>query len=355
MPENTNLSKSRNSVVDSLRGIAILMVVLGHTMTGCTVSFENSALLNIIWSLQMPLFMVISGYVTRYSKPARTWGELGSQLWKKTKAYMLPWAVWTFVVQGFLFKEANLLDIRYLLWHMDSGYWFLISIWTIVCLYAIAQFLPLTWRCKRGNDASIMSTLAVYVLSMAFLMTIGFAAGMSFFCIKLTLYYMPFFFAGAVFGRYQEQLLAMPKSETVIDGTVACSLFIWIFLLTRFNIYQMNESMREIAIRAGASLTGCIAVCGLMTKFFELKSTPVYIKSGGVQRIGAHSLQLYLLHYLILNPMKPRDLPIFASPKGVMLCLLNWLLTVAVGMIMIHILEGSRILQKILFSKSLRG
>ena len=43
---------NRNPTIDILRGIAMLMVVLGHTMTGCTINAENSFLFNVIWTLQ---------------------------------------------------------------------------------------------------------------------------------------------------------------------------------------------------------------------------------------------------------------------------------------------------------------
>ncbi len=61
-------SENRNQFVDIMRGIAMLLVVLGHTMTGCTTGVEEIFLFNIVWSLQMPLFILISGYVTRYSR-----------------------------------------------------------------------------------------------------------------------------------------------------------------------------------------------------------------------------------------------------------------------------------------------
>ena len=35
-------SKERNQFVDIMRGMAMLLVVLGHTMTGCTVDSQKS-------------------------------------------------------------------------------------------------------------------------------------------------------------------------------------------------------------------------------------------------------------------------------------------------------------------------
>ncbi len=48
-------TENRNQFVDIMRGIAMLLVVLGHTMTGCTVDSQKSFLFNIIWSLQICL------------------------------------------------------------------------------------------------------------------------------------------------------------------------------------------------------------------------------------------------------------------------------------------------------------
>lgn len=52
---------ARISYIDQLKGIAILLVVLGHVIgyNNC----ENSFLWRFIYSFHMPLFMFISGYV----------------------------------------------------------------------------------------------------------------------------------------------------------------------------------------------------------------------------------------------------------------------------------------------------
>ena len=59
----------RNISVDIIRGFAMMLVVLGHTISVMTTNFEDSFIFQFIWTLQMPLFILISGYVTRYSKP----------------------------------------------------------------------------------------------------------------------------------------------------------------------------------------------------------------------------------------------------------------------------------------------
>ena len=133
--------KSRNNFVDVIRGFAMLMVVLGHTLSGSTTEYQNSYLFQMIWTLQMPLFIIISGYVTRYSRPITCLQEFYYFIKKRTLAYLLPWLMWTIIVRGLIFNETNFLNIKYLLWHMDSGYWFLVTIWTISIIYGFSDYL----------------------------------------------------------------------------------------------------------------------------------------------------------------------------------------------------------------------
>lgn len=85
--------KFRNNTVDIIRGFAMLMVVLVHTISGCVTEYSDTILFQAIWTLQMPLFIIISGYVTRYSHPKINGVELWRFVKKRTLAYLLPWLV----------------------------------------------------------------------------------------------------------------------------------------------------------------------------------------------------------------------------------------------------------------------
>ena len=71
--------KQRNATVDYIRGIAILLVIIGHTVSNNGIAdYSGSGLYRVVFALQMPLFMLVSGYVTVYSKPIESAGMLGS-------------------------------------------------------------------------------------------------------------------------------------------------------------------------------------------------------------------------------------------------------------------------------------
>lgn len=270
-------TEERNRFVDIMRGFAMLLVVLGHTMTGSTTGAEESFLFNVVWSLQMPLFILISGYVTRYSRNISSGFELWRFVKRRTLAYMLPWIVWSFLVRGIIFGQSNYLNIKWLLWHMDSGYWFLATIWTISIVFGLSTFLAQKIVKTKGIKQLAMTAL-LYLVAMAVLAGIAFVAGLSFFAIKLTLYYMPFFFAGYLYGQYRDRLLETTCGKIVKDVVVAICLATWLSIITRFHLFAMPDSGMGIVLRAFSSLTGCIAVCGLGKGLYEIKINP-----GGVQ------------------------------------------------------------------------
>lgn len=339
---------ARNQSVDILRGIAILLVVLGHTMTGCTDRPEANLVYNIVWSLQMPLFMLISGYLTRYSKPIVSSRNLLSHIGKRTLTYLLPFFVWTFLVRGLIFGYHGYLNIPWLLFHMDSGYWFLFSIWTISMIYGISQFVANTLAKKPVAQEGL--SLICYVLGMAVLALIAYKVGLSFLCIKLTLYYMPFFYAAHLFGKYHDVLRNSPKCNAVMQITVVLALIVYIFIVLRIDLYNIFDNLRGIAIRASASLLGCIGVCGLVSALFRRINGNNLI-SRGLLFYGKHSLEVYVIHYLLLCLIKLDPRPVSHSPTGVLLVVINYLLTLLLTSAVTMLLSANPYSKLCLFGK----
>ena len=340
-------SGKRNLHVDALRGIAMLLVVLGHTMTGCTTGSDDSFLYNIVWSLQMPLFILISGYVTRYSRGITDGAELWKYVKRRTIAYIFPWAVWSFIVRGVIFGEKKFLDIKWLLWHMDSGYWFLATIWTISMIFGISTFIAR----KSSKDSELkqqVSTLILYIVGMVVLIAVGFVAGLSFFAIKLTLYYMPFYFAGYLYGQHSDKILEISRGKTIIDVVVAVCFTIWLIIITRYHLYALPDSGVGIILRFLSSGTGCIAVCGLFKAMFD--NTPESV-CRPLRWIGSHSLEIYLFHYLLLDLLLPEIRPGFPSIVAYCLIAANFIITNLLCVGVICLISQSSILKKILGMK----
>ena len=408
---------NRNQFVDIMRGIAMLLVVLGHTMTGCTVDSQKSFLFNIIWSLQMPLFILISGFVTKYSRPISDGKGLWKYVKRRTVAYMLPWAVWSFLVRGIIFGEDGFLNVKHLLWNMDSGYWFLATIWTISMIFGIASFIA--EQVSKENLLKKQTVLlGCYLVGMVLLVGIGAILGLSFFAIKLTLYYMPFYYAGFLYGQFDDRMKESEIGKKIIDSVVAICFVVWLFVILRFPLYEMSDGGFAIILRAATSLAGCIAVCGLCRGIFSSKiggyscmgrralvgsvshtlsasqldqvgQSADSVQSGGAEPgsgqlcdygstycdgnsddeqkcrakiciirkekvsdfflwAGKQSLQIYMMHGLLLNIFKSSVAIQFSSIEGYLLTAGNFALTVGLCAVVIRLLDQNAVLKKVL-------
>lgn len=338
------VAKNRNQFVDIMRGIAMLLVVLGHTITGCTIGSHQTFLFNVILSLQMPLFILISGYVTKYSYEIKDISSLWLYIKRRTIAYVLPWMVWSFIVRGIVFNQSDFFNIKYILWHMDAGYWFLATIWTISMIFGISSFIS-----SRFIKSSILMKqgilLATYLACMALLGIIAFFEGLSFFAIKLTLYYLPFYYIGYLYGQCDDKLLCNERNKKILDGIIAIAFTIWIFVSVNYSLYGMSDRGIDVLIRAITSLSGCIAVCGLCYGIFSEKI------GGVLATVGVHSLEIYLTHYLLLNTIKYIPKTVLMSLQGISIVTINYVLTVCLVIFLIKLIEKNSILTYLLYGK----
>lgn len=344
--------KSRNALVDVTRGIAMLLVVLGHTITGTSVGYENSLLYKIIWSLQMPLFFIISGYVTRYSKPITSLRSLLQFIKKRSLAYLLPWFTWTFVVRGIVFDQTKVFDLRYLLWHMDSGYWFLVSLWSIVIIFGISDYLS-----NIPKNKSLFFSIIVHLLfcaaGMSILAGIGSFAGLSFLSIKLSLYYLPLFLCGYLFGCLQtliSQKFSRPMFATL---SYSIALAFWLIIITRCNFYSDTTSILSIAMRYLSSILGCIALIGILSSYHKEKSVSKYdhLLFQFLTWSGKNSLGIYIVHYFFLNLCLRSSQWTYMQGMRVPLLILNYALCIILTVYVIRLIRSNSALNKFLFWK----
>lgn len=257
--------KQRNGIVDIIRGCAMLLVVLGHTMSGTVREFSDSLLFQAIWTLQMPLFIVISGYVTRYSRPLEDSRGLWKFIKKRTLAYLLPWGVWTIVVRGLIFGQSNMLNIKKLLWNMDNGYWFLVTIWTISMIYGISDLLSNKWfKEKKLNVFAHFFFCGIGLIGLA---VVGYLMGLNFFAIKLTIYYLPIYLLGYMYGQIQHWVMARANGKYFVNIVIVASLALWLAAINRFDFFAGADNLMMIFGRFIASSLGCIAVIGLFCKY----------------------------------------------------------------------------------------
>jgi len=334
----------RNQTADVIRGIAILLVILGHTLTGCgIVSPSQTILFRIIWSLQMPLFVLVSGYVVLYSRPIACGKDFLRYLGKRSLSYLLPWFVWTFGVNGLLRGGCTVSSLfsylKYILFHMDSGYWFLVMLWSVCMIFGLSQWL---------SKNKLLWQLVLTGCFTAVLAAISYVFGTEFLGLRYTLYYLPFFYAGFLFHTVQKSCGEKKWFQTACAVGVFLSLCFYAVSISRFNSFSAGDSLWPLLHRIAQSLSGSIVVAAAANKLCSKSFTR---PTGILSVLGQKTLELYLVHSIFLNLLQPESLLHAASIEGFELVVVNFLLTLLISLLFSRIVNLSKYSRLLLFGK----
>lgn len=167
--------RHRMDYIDMTRGFAICLVVLGHIW--------DNPLCNFITSFHVPVFFVLSGYLTKL-KDKRNQATTSShdrrlhmELWKRTKQLMVPYVVYSVVWISFTYfaldSSLELLRenvVQTVVLYGCGALWFLPAI-----LIAQIIFLVLRHICVKNNmmKALPICVTIMFGIGVAFLYTLN--------------------------------------------------------------------------------------------------------------------------------------------------------------------------------------
>ena len=117
---------------DTLKGIAILIVVVGHMIQHATQDFTHQMAYSFIWAVQMPLFMILSGYFS--SNRVQTWPAF---LCNKVCRYLVPLCSFTLIHA--LYNRWDAAYWKLLPWHVDNTLWYLYVLFVLSIMQYLAS------------------------------------------------------------------------------------------------------------------------------------------------------------------------------------------------------------------------
>lgn len=333
----------RDQTIDLLRGFAILLVVMGHTILRSEFDENSNTLLfKIIWTLQMPLFFIISGYVTKYSKKGiKTLSDLRIFLWKKSKAYLMPLLIWAFAIKGLLIGYHEIFNFKSFATGV-GGYWFFASLWTIVMIFSVCKYLSH----KMVKDGGIKQSgvlLLLFVCFYVLLVVLALFVGMDKFALKYTLYYIPYFIGGYLMGQISNTRSLSISNITYL--TIGILALVYFYLLINYNFWSAQDHLPIIILRYIASAAGC-AVCAYL--FAKWNNEGKYLLKT-IQWFGLNSLEVYIIHFFFLGIIKYAEPYSILTLNGSALIILNFSLCILATYITILIIKNIPFLNKFLF------
>jgi len=129
---------SRDTRIDALKGLAIVSVVLFHTLGQYLISAPTLALYGreLLFSFMLPLFAFLSGYVLGRAGPFRA----RSYFVRRTLGLMVPYLAWEIIYGLLLRQEARhgigsfgiYLEDTFLNPHLEGRMWYLYVLWVAV-------------------------------------------------------------------------------------------------------------------------------------------------------------------------------------------------------------------------------
>ena len=356
---NYELTK-RLSWLDALRGFTMILVVAYHV---AQVSFheteKTSAALPFLVLMRMPLFFFVSGFLAYKADFSWTVPNALRLTWKKFKVQVIPTLV--FMIIFVIFKmKGDFLDgfTRLLVSPTKGGYWFtwvllqMFIIYYVGC-YVISKISPLKEQ-VRGALMFVAWAVSVFAYETLYLPKVFTYHKDLFFdysSLIQTIRYMQFFLLGNIVRRYWD------KVERLFDTSWFFPLTVTLAVVCCAEIFQLH-TLKKAWVNLPRT-TAMYALLLLVVMFF--RHYQAWFGEGQragrfLSFIGMRTLDIYLLHFLLLPQMPQVGEWLNANQPNF---LLSIVLSVSVALLVIafcllasQLLRVSPFLQLYLFGKA---
>ena len=251
----------------------MLMVVMGHVLL-FSLKIEHTALIGIIGICEMPLFFVVSGYLT-HKEREENFKRMLSRLLIRSRTLLVPLVVWSIV--------RNICDgtVSYSLSDIyRGGYWFFLALWWCDVLNMFSAYLSKKFRLGMLGDALLYGFVYAVIL-LGRIKNIDLGGVLP---VQSVQYYFPFFVMGLLMRKYQ-----------FLNGMVLnkYSYAVGMLLLIIGWYFSFIESFVIWFVAA----LGAVVVVWMACR--ELNSDLKVARILSI--VGMNTLPIYAIHYLFIG------------------------------------------------------
>ncbi len=277
----------RLEYVDQIRGLAILLVVIGHLIQTNDSLYARNPLLNFIYSFHMPLFFAISGYITAKTSCISKLKEYLFFVKKKFYALCIPLLFWTLIVNKFflqiLWLKISLNDLNNVIFH--PGLWFLKTLFIILIIYGIYDWSSNIINFKKD----ILNIFKDIILFVIVTLLYGLMAYLKIENINSVMY-AGIFYLGVFISKYEiiKTIILSDKVFSIFFITFLVLVTHWKFINNGSHLYDIEKVMISSSIFI--TLLN-ITIKGQWENFLS-KSLSLF---------GRYSLAIYVTHWCILD------------------------------------------------------
>lgn len=310
--------------IDILKGFAIMLVILGHSIITYPIDLCNKygacgfLHYNLISPVHMPLFFIVSGYCCSLR------GSVLSFYFKKVKRILIPYLVFSlvsFAVHYLFFKtglanDASQPTLKSALISILNGD----SLWFLYTLFCIFLVYPAFSLLLKNKPAGMITVVAAFIASVMITWP-------SFMSLDNFFHYLPYF----LLGNFLKQFI---NYETLTDNMRAnnrskliclAALIGWIALSYVRYAHPIDVMFASRLYDIAIALVAIIfwSVFASLIANTKLASVPT--------ELGKYSLQLYLLNGYILTLSRHAIIKILHVSSPVIIIAGNFISIVLLG------------------------
>jgi fucose 4-O-acetylase-like acetyltransferase len=301
--------KKRLLYIDRLRGINILLMVMGHSLMFNLLKPEQNKV--FVWgtTFRMALFMFLSGYIANKTITSKIFDNYGLFVLKKMRTLLIPFFCWPLLINNFFLTEKNdfnLIDKCYeMIKYPTDSFWFLWFLFFITIIFTaflyITNFIKIKY--KLFLDLSVSAILLILLLPIHYLGSIYYIDYFIFNCF--------FFFFGVIISRH------MILQKFILHNLVFTAALI-LFLCVAGRYLYLGKSTLNLFFKLIAAVSGI-----LVFYFINYKITWHQIVDRYLMYWGRNSIVIYTTHFAI----------IYILPRQYLLPQLNVALSLVISLI----------------------
>ena len=313
---------SRNHFLDMAKGVAIILVVIGHTIQYRNPAFDTELWFRVIYSFHMPLFIFLSGAVAAlWFNPEAFIGQplsvalktLSQRTYKAFVRLVIPFVCWGLIAALIQKSDQPFLAIIVTLFRRpDTGLWFLICIFYCIVLLNVFQGI---FCCARILLSKLSNKIAlrfsgnlaqILIFTAAWLLIVGHLGnGSGFYSAKSNFIY---FLLGLIFFKF-----VMHRMRTYIY-LGALLLFVWLAPLwhrtNAHNLLDQTAMPTALLVPWFALITALSGTLALIFLVKKLEALHLNRLNEVLSWLGKLSLGIYALHYYLLQLNPPVLVPL---------------------------------------------
>lgn len=319
---------NRNTTIDILKGIAIILVIFAHCIqfgSGPdylkTQAFFDNYIFKLIYSFHMPLFMLISGYLFYYTIQKHSFMY---NLKKRFYGLLVPIIIWQTIWILCDYHNPNNHNVLYLFNSYLNTLWFLTSV--------LLNSLIVLMGNKYAKDSPLLYGM-VFVISLFIPNYHGY---------NLYVFMLPYFLCGYFYNKVGGIGVSMTWKEQI-----SFFIFLVILFLTLLFFYEVGDyaytsgtfiiknhmiSISQIhtdIFRWGIGGIGSLCIILLINLIYKRNKQSSFLKCLGA--IGAKTMGLYIISTYLFKMFHILSINYFSYTlivfESIIIILISYLLT----------------------------